>query len=66
MPLIKYAMHPVTAILLLLMLAYLGWGQSPVLGELGFTFMLLAGFAMIGRGFFRFIGDISRVGRIRR
>lgn len=60
---IKHAMNPVTAILLLLMLSYLGWGQSSALGELAFTFMVLAGFVMIGRGFFRFVGDISRIGR---
>ena len=59
-------MHPVTAVLLLLMLSTLGWGRDPAWADLGFTFLLLAVPVLVIRGFFLLIGDISRIGRKRR
>ena len=59
-------MHPVTAILLLLTLSYLGWGRDPAWADLGFSFLMLAVPVLMIRGFFLFIGDISRIRRKRR
>lgn len=59
-------MHPVTAVLLLLMLSYLGWGRDPAWADLGFSVLMLAVPVLMIRGFFLFIGDVSRIGRKRR
>ena len=59
-------MQPVTAVLLLLMLSYLGWGRDPAWSDLGFSVLLLAVPVLVIRGFLLFMGDISRIGRKRR
>lgn len=59
-------MHPATAVLTLLVLSYLGWGNDPGWADLGFSFLMLAIPVLMIRGFFLFIGDIGRIGRKRR